>query len=114
MIGMVESIVERAGRSSTARRHHPSSADLDAPTFARAVRAHWGIENRLHGMLDVVFHDDLMRLRIDGGPANMEFNRHAALNLIKVIPDEASLRIRRKTLGWDDDHLRAAINAPQP
>ena len=111
MIGMVESIVERDGRSSTARRYYLSSAALDAGTFARAVRAHWGIENRLHWVLDVVFHDDLMRLRTEGGPANMATIRHAALNLIKAIPDKASLKIRRKTLGWDDDYLLAAIRS---
>ena len=42
MIGMVESRVERDGRSATARRYDLSSAVLDASTFARAVRAHWG------------------------------------------------------------------------
>lgn len=111
MIGMVESLVERAGRSLTARRYYLSSAVLDAPTFARAVRAHRGNENRLHWVLDVVFHDDLMRLRTEGGPANMATIRHAALNLIKAIPDKASLKIRRKTLGWDDDYLLAAIRS---
>src|SRR3546814_18984862 len=40
---------------------------LDAKTFAHAVRAHWGIENRLHWVLDVVFHDDLARLRTGNG-----------------------------------------------
>ena len=52
-----------------------------------------------------------MRLRTDGGPANMATIRHAALNLIKAIPDAASLEIRRKTLGWDDDCLFAAIRS---
>src|ERR1700730_12222384 len=34
-------------------------------------RAHWGVENRLHWVLDVVFHDDLARLRTLNGPQNM-------------------------------------------
>jgi len=62
-IAMVEAQVERAGQTTTARRFFLSSLPLDAPLLARAVRAHWGIENRLHWVLDVVFHDDLMRLR---------------------------------------------------
>lgn len=109
MIGMVDSIVERDGRTSTAQRFYLSSAVLDVTTFARAVRAHWGIENRLHWVLDVVFHDDLMRLRTGEGPANMATIRHAALNLIKAIPDRASSKVRRKTLGWDDNCLHAAL-----
>lgn len=106
---MVEAQVERDGRTSCARRYYLSSARQDARFFARAVRAHWGIENRLHWMLDVVFHDDLMRLRTEHGPANMATIRHAGLNIIKAIPDKASIKVRRKTLGWDDDYLFNAI-----
>ena len=82
MIGMVEAEVERAGKTSLARRYYLCSAPLSAKAFAHAVRAHWGIENRLHWVMDVVFHDDLMRLRTGHGPANMATIRHAALNLI--------------------------------
>ncbi len=52
MIGMVESVVERAGKTTTERRYDLCSAKLDATTFARAVRAHWGVESRLHWVLD--------------------------------------------------------------
>ena len=109
MIGMVEAEVERAGKTSLARRSYLSSATLGATQFGRAVRAHWGIENRLHWVLDVVFHDDLMRLRTESGLANMATIRHAALNIIKAIPDKASLKVRRKTVGWDDAYLEKAI-----
>jgi predicted transposase YbfD/YdcC len=109
MIGMVEAEVERDGKTTRARRYYLSSAPLSAQAFAAAVRAHWGIENRLHWVLDVVFHDDLMRLRTGSGPANMATIRHAALNIVKEIPDKASLKVRRKTLGWDDDYLLAAL-----
>lgn len=108
-IGMIEAEVERAGRVSIARRYYLCSAPLSAAQFARAVRAHWGIENRLHWVMDVVFHDDLMRLRTEHGSANMATIRHAALNLIRAIPDKASLKIRRKTVGWDNDYLLHAI-----
>lgn len=76
-IVMVEAEVERAGSVSVARRYYLSSAPLTSAQFARAVRSHWGIENRLHWVMDVVFHDDLMRLRTDHGPANMATMRHA-------------------------------------
>lgn len=105
MIGMVEAEVERGGKRALARRYYLSSAPLTARQFAAAVRSHWGIENRLHWVMDVVFHDDLMRLRTGHGPANMATIRHAALNLIRAIPDKASLKVRRKTLGWDDTYL---------
>ncbi len=112
MIGMIEAVVERDGRTSVSRRYYLSSAPLSAKQFAHAARAHWGVENRLHWVLDVVFHDDLMRLRTENGPANMAAIKHAALNLIKEIPDKASLKIRKKTVAWDDDYLFDALTQP--
>lgn len=113
-IALVEAEVERDGKITTARRFYLSSAPLDAKLFARAVRAHWGIENRLHWVMDVVFHDDLMRLRTEHGPANMAIVKHAALNLIRAIPDKASLTVRRKTAAWDDNYLFNAITQSAP
>lgn len=111
MVAMVESEVERAGKTSAERRYYLSSAKLSAKQFAAAVRAHWHVENRLHWVMDVVFHDDLMRLRTRNGPANMAAVKHMSLNLIRHINDKASLKVRRKTIGWDDDYLLAALTA---
>ncbi len=68
MIAMVESRIERNGGLARERRYYLCSAKLDPEVFALAVRAHWGVENRLHWVLDVVFHDDLARLRTGAGP----------------------------------------------
>ena len=111
MVAMIEAEVERNGKTTTARRYYLSSAKLEPAQFARAVRAHWGIENRLHWVLDVVFHDDLMRRRTDNGPANMATIRHAALNLIRAIPEKASLNVKRKTAAWDENYLFNALTA---
>ena len=109
---MIDAQVEREGRITVSRRHYLSSAPLSAEQFAAAARAHWGVENRLHWVLDVVFHDDPMRLRTDNGPANMAVVKHFILNLIKNIPDKASLKTRRKTLGRDDAYLEDALKQP--
>jgi len=111
MIAMVERQTERAGKITTERSYYLSSATLSAQRFAAAVRAHWHVENRLHWVMDVVFHDDLMRLRSRNGPANMAAVRHISLNLIRRINDKASLKVRRKTIGWDEDYLFAALTA---
>jgi len=111
MIAMVETEVERGGKTCLERRHYLSSAKLSAKQFAGAARAHWHVENRLHWVMDVVFHDNLMRLRTENGPANMAAVRHMSLNLIRSIPDKASLKVRRKTLGWDDNYLHTALTS---
>ncbi len=108
-IAMVEAEVERAGKTSIERRYFLSSLALDAKLFARAVRAHWGIENQLHWVLDVVFHDDLMRLRTAHGPQNMATVRHMAMNLLRQARDKDSLKTRRKAAAWNETYLRAIL-----
>ena len=109
MIGMVESRVERGGKVETARRYYLCSTRLDAMAFARAVRAHWGVENRLHWVLDIVFHDDLARLRTGHGPENMAIVRHMGLNLMRSTKPTASLKVRRKKAAWNTDYLRSVL-----
>lgn len=113
MIAMVESRTERAGRIERERRYYLSSARLDAKTFAAAVRAHWGIENRLHWVLDVVFHDDLARLRTGFGPQNMAVVKHIAMNMVRTAGDKHSLKVRRKKANLNPDYLQNLITLAQ-
>jgi len=69
MIGLVASHTQCGGKTAHERRSYLSSAKLDAKTFAEAGRAHGGIENRLHGVLDVVFREDQSRWRRGHGAA---------------------------------------------
>ena len=92
-------------RLSRQTRYYLCSARLDAKTFARAVRAHWGVENRLHWVLDVVFREDLARLRTRHGPQNMAIIRHSALNLLSQAKPITSLKNRRKRAGWNTAYL---------
>jgi predicted transposase YbfD/YdcC len=109
MIGMIESEVERNGKLERARRYYLCSTRLDAATFARAVRAHWGVENRLHWVLDVVFHDDLARLRSGHGPENMAIVKHMALNLMRSTKASTSLKVRRKKAAWNTTYLSQVL-----
>ena len=109
MVGMVESQTDRDGRIARERRYYLCSAKLDVETFARVVRGHWGIENRLHWVLDVVFRDDLARLRTGHGPANMAVVRHMALNLLRQAKPTLSLKNRRKRAGWNTEYLAALV-----
>ena len=109
MVGMVESQTDRDGRIGRERRYYLCSTKLDAETFARVVRSHWGIENRLHWVLDVVFRDDLARLRTGHGPANMAVVKHMALNLLRQAKPTLSLKNRRKRAGWNTEYLAALV-----
>lgn len=103
-----------ADRTRTDTRYFISSAPLTAERAADAVRGHWGIENRLHWVLDVLFKDDLSRLRTGHGAKNMAVVRHFALNLIRAANDQKSLKTRRKMAGWSDDYLASLLNPAIP
>ena len=72
---------------------------------ARRRGAAWHIENRLHWVLDVVFHDDLARLRTGHGPENMAVVKHMAMNILRQAKPTTSLKNRRKLAGWNLDYL---------
>jgi predicted transposase YbfD/YdcC len=55
---------------------------LDAKTLARAVRSHWGIENRDHYVRDVTLGEDASRIRQK--PGGMARIRSAALNILRA------------------------------
>lgn len=107
MIGMVESTRETAGKVTTSTRFYIGSRNMSEQEFGNSVRAHWGIENRLHWVLDVIFRDDDCRVRKDYGAENFTTIKHMAINLLNKakIKHKHSLRVMRKKSGWDDDFL---------
>ena len=108
-LAMIESQVERNGALAQERRYYLCSTQLDAKTFAAAVRAHWGVENRLRWVLDVVFHDDLARLRSGYGPQNMAVVKHMAMNLVRNPKDKHSLKVRRMKANLNPYYLETLI-----
>ena len=109
MIGEVQATTTRDGRTTTTRRFYLSSARLDPAGFARAVRAHWAIENSLHWVLDVGFDEDRARNRRDNGPENLAILRKLTLNLLRRTRPDISVRRKRKRSGWSDDFARTVI-----
>ena len=61
--------------------------------------------------MDMVFRDDECRVRTDQAPANFTTLKHMAHNLIRKAPSKDSLRLKRKTAGWDDDFLESLLTA---
>lgn len=68
------------------------------------ARGHWGIENSLHWVLDVVFREDDNRTRGNAG-ANLGMLRRAAVSLLKGSPGKGSIVTKRLQAGWDNDFL---------
>lgn len=94
------------GVASEELSYYVSSLPPKVRAFARAVRGHGGIENRLHGTLDVTFASDASRVRKDHGPFNLALCRLLAVSILqrdRLLKD--SLRGQRLRAGWDDPVL---------
>jgi predicted transposase YbfD/YdcC len=53
--------------------------------LGRSARAHWGIENQLHWVLDVSFREDSHRTRGGNGEENLGKLRRLALGLMRKV-----------------------------
>lgn len=74
------------GKTSIEQRFYISSLPADADRLLLAVRAHWSVESRLHGCLDVSFADDQMRSRTGHAAHNLAILKRLTLNLIRLDP----------------------------
>ena len=108
-VGKITRIRETGGKSSTETSYYLLSKSLSAERFGEVVRAHWGIENRLHWCLDVVMNEDQARNRLDNGPHNLAMLRHLALNIMRKDKVKASLRGKIKLAGWDNHYLAGLL-----
>ncbi len=84
-IGAVFCEIEQNGQIS--RQSHYfiySCKGMTARQILEAKRSHWGIENKLHWVLDMQFREDESRARTDYSAENLNVLRHWAYNLLKA------------------------------
>ena len=72
------------------------------------IRAHWMIENGLHGVLDMIFRDDECRVRTENAPANLATIKHMAYNVMRRAATKDSMRLRRKVAAWTTNSSQAS------
>ncbi len=82
---------------------------MTADALLDLARAHQGIENQLHWVMDVVFDEDRCRARADNAPLNLAILRRIALNLAKANPEKGSIRGKLERAAWDDVFLARLI-----
>ena len=101
-IGMAERTCRQNGEVTVERRYYILSFDHDVERFAQAVRCHWGVENKLHWVLDVVFREDESRIRRGHAPANFNTMRQTGLNLLRKEPSKTSIKQKRFEAALND------------
>ena len=109
-VASLEAVRQTAnGKETVTTRYYVLSRLVSADRLAEIVRAHWGIENNLHWVLDVAMGEDAARNREGHGPQNLSLLRKLALNIIKADDEKGSIKGKIKRAGWDEDFLAKLI-----
>jgi predicted transposase YbfD/YdcC len=103
---MVESerIIKKTGEIQPEKRYFISSLK-DVEKVSKGIRAHWGIENKLHWVLDVAMNEDKSAKREGYAAQNFSMVNKMALNLLRKDERKISIRRKRKIAGWANDYL---------
>ena len=90
----------------TATKYYISSLTADPQKLLHIIRSHWGIENKLHWMLDVAFSEDYNRKRSEYAAQNFSVLNKIALSLLKKDKTKkVGVKSKRKGAAWDEDYL---------
>jgi predicted transposase YbfD/YdcC len=111
-LGMVESRREHGEKVESERRYALVSLPADGVRFSEAVRQHWGVENQVHGVLEVSCAEEARRIRKDQGAQPFSVLRHSAVHLRRrESQHKRGIKARRKRAGWDRDYLLQVLTA---
>ena len=105
----IERTTTRAGKTSQQTHYYISSLSANASTLLHIIRQHWGIENRCHWVLDVVFNEDASRAR--KGALNLAILRKMALNFLHQEPSKGSLKAKRYRASLSEDFLASILQS---
>lgn len=103
---------KKTGVEEQSVRYYISSKTASAKYFYEAVRSHWGIENKLHWCMDVIFGEDNSKKQAENSAQNFSLINKVALNMIRNYkPDEArgskkiSMIRKRKMANRENEYL---------
>ena len=97
-------------KTSTEDRFYLTSLHGEASEALHASRLHWGIENGLHWLLDVVFRDDASKIKLANARQNWVALRHFALTLLRRPgAGKGSIETKRFKAALEPDYLLSLL-----
>lgn len=96
-------------KSTVELRFYISSREANAETQGRDIREHWGVENKVHYVLDVSYNEDACRVRKDHGAENFSILRRAVQNMIKLEKTRKLSGNKKRTLAAMNPEYRIRL-----
>ena len=96
-------------RTSVENRFYITSLAPNAKRCLEVARAHWGVENSLHWVLDVTFREDEARTRKGAGTQIKSALNKIAINLCKQNPRKMSINRKRNLAAWENTFLEELL-----
>jgi len=90
--------------------HYISSRRGSAAELGSATRGHWGIENGLHWVLDVIFREDDCRLKDRSAAENLGMLRRVVASLLRQDRSKGSVSGKLLRAAWDDEYREHLLN----
>ncbi len=93
-------------------RYYLSSHKSDNESLPAYVRNHWGIENKLHWILDVHMKEDDDQKAERKSARAFALLRRIALNMVRTkdLTPKKSLKVKLKNSAWDNNYLLNIIS----
>ena len=99
-----------ADKTTTETAYYRLSTPLSPERFNAVVRSHWGVENRLHWVLNAVMHENRTRNRNDNSAYNLAILRHMAINIMQRDRSRMSLRSKFNLAAWKGEFLAGLLS----
>jgi predicted transposase YbfD/YdcC len=97
-ISCVRSTRTISEQTSVELRFYITSKQANAEKLGKGIRDHWGVENKVHYVLDVVYEEDKCRVRKDHGAENLSVMRRAVQNMVKLEKTRKLSTNKKRTL----------------
>jgi len=98
------------GKTETGTRYYLSSRSGSAEYFAKNIRGHWGIENVLHHVIDVVFREDASLADAGNTAENMSLLRRLAANIVRTVDPGRGMAEARRAATYEPNYLLGLLS----
>jgi predicted transposase YbfD/YdcC len=91
-------------------RYYISSCRVNSAQMAQYIRQHWGVENSLHWVLDVSFHEDRSKKQTTNAATNYSIILKMSMNLLNQVEGKkTSMAGKRKKCARSDEFREKAL-----